>query len=303
LSISFATVASKLLTGQDMHGIKVDLDYWRKRPHIIAYNSYQMPTVNMGNAAVLKNATSVIPGSNMELKTIIRDCPGVNAHVVKMPPGLSLSFSGLHDESFLKLIDQDPGYILQVGRFETRKNQIASVLATLDIPRTLVFVASKSHNKNYSELLFKIIKKYRKYKTIVVSEEYESLKDGHLEIIKMPLEQRLSISLLESAYRNAEVNLHPAFYELPGYTCLESISCGVKTIMSGWTSADEYIQSVDECGCGYVNPCDIDDIRKMVVRAIYGDFSKINKNNLHVVTVEDYGKRALQIFLENHSYH
>jgi glycosyltransferase involved in cell wall biosynthesis len=299
LSISFAAVAYKLLNGQELHGIKFDLNYWIKNPHIIAYNFFHIPVVNLGNARVLEGATSVIPSSGMERKTIMRDCPGANAHVVKMPPGLALGFSGVRDDSFLKLIDQEAGYILQVGRFETRKNQIASVLATFDIPRTLVFVASRSHHKNYSELLFDLIKKYRKHKTIVVSEEHESIKDGNLEIIQMPSGQKLSLSLLESAYRNAGVNLHPAFYELPGYTCLESISCGVKTIMSKWSSAEEYIRFENEDGCGYVDPCDIENIREMVVRALYGDFTKLDQKNLNLVTVEDYGRRALQVFLNS----
>jgi glycosyltransferase involved in cell wall biosynthesis len=281
----------------------MSLDYWMKNPHLVAYNTVQIPTVNIFNADVLEKAVSVIPSSNMELETILRDSPKANAHVVKMPPGLALSFSGERDDSFLKLIGQDPGYILQVGRFETRKNQIASVLATLDIPRTLVFIASKSHNKNYSEFVFKIIKKYRKYKTIVVSEEYESMQDGNLEIIKMPLGQKLSIGMLESAYRNAEVNLHPAFYELPGYTYLESISCGVKTIISRWTAAGEYIKSDYLDDFIFINPFDIEDIRKAVVGSVYGDFKKIDGSALHLVTVAEYGRRAIEVFFGKNNYY
>src|SRR5262249_28259494 len=64
--------------------------------------------------------------------------------------------------------------------------------------------------------------------------------EGSLRILQMPQGQKLPQPLLISAYQNAGLNLHPAFCELPGLTCLEAAKLGVPTVASEWTTLRDY---------------------------------------------------------------
>lgn len=298
-SISFAMTAEVLLKDGFINDQKITLEYWGKFPHLISFNACKIPNSNIISRMVLEQAVCVMPSSNFELNTVVRDSPNANVHVIKFPAGLTENFSGKKTDVFNEFISSNESYILQVGRLEVRKNQIATVLATADIPKTLVLVSTKSHNKNYSELLFKLIKKYRKYRTVVVSQEYDSVVDGVLEIIKMPDGEKLSYEMLESAYRNAAINLHPAFHELPGYTYLESVHCGIETIISDWTSVREYLVAEDDADIASVNPCNILDIKNSVIDGVYGKKFSSSKIKVDSISVEQYGVAVMNCLLKS----
>ena len=58
----------------------------------------------------------------------------------------------------------------------------------------------------------------------------------------IPIDPQVGISqeLLVSAYQNAGLYLHPAFYELPGYVYLEAAKLGTPTIATEWSTLSDY---------------------------------------------------------------
>src|ERR1700687_2414991 len=84
------------------------------------------------------------------------------------------------------------------------------------------------------------IQRWRKGPTLLLSQTLPEGQLGSLRILPMPGREKLSTSMLQSAFAHAGLHLHPAFYELPGATYFESAILGVPTIASTWTTIDEY---------------------------------------------------------------
>ena len=85
------------------------------------------------------------------------------------------------------------------------------------------------------------------------------------------LDKGLSQKLLISAYQNAGLYLHPAFYELPGYTYLEAAKIGTPIIASTWGTIQDYFidpitkeYSLDQ-RIRYCLPYDINGIEKHIL--------------------------------------
>ena len=149
--------------------------------------------------------------------------------------GLSPLVAGFTDEkvydysdAFLKFSGLGKkGYVLQVGRLEPRKNQLASVLAmrNRDLPLVLISSYIAIPHRRYAEVVLSAIVKWRRAPTIVYSEQLEPREEGALSVRKLERDQ-FGVDLLISAYQNCALHLHPAFMELPGYTYLEAAKLG-----------------------------------------------------------------------------
>jgi len=205
------------------------IHYFAPTPHLKALANYE----------VIKNASLCITNSQTEEKTLLRDCPHARSAVIPWTPGFAQSFQE-PDDQFLKWTGLKKGeYILQVGRLEPRKNQLATILATKDLDIPLVFIATRSYSSEYQDTCLEAIRKWRKGPTIVISETLNAQKDP-FRILEMPGKEKLSTEMLASAYANAGLHMHPAFQELPGYTYLESAALGIPTIASSWTTIADY---------------------------------------------------------------
>ncbi|MBI3508809.1 MAG: hypothetical protein HY069_04180, partial [Chlamydiia bacterium] len=189
---------------------------------------------------VLKDAAICIANTRTEAQTIYRDCPKANVKVVHWAPGFGEEFlqQPVTDE-FLRFTGLQSGeYILQVGRMQMRKNQLGSILATKDLDIPLVFITTSTGPK-YIETCLAAIKKWRKGPTFIIGQDLPEEQLGPHRLIPMPNRQKLSTSMLHSAFGHAGLHLHPAFYELPGATYFESLICGVPTIASTWTTVSK----------------------------------------------------------------
>ena len=233
--------------------------------------------VSIYNIDFLGDANVCIANSNAEADTLRRDSPRCNAKTVYWSPGFADEWSADTEENFPDLVGLKPNdYLLQVGRLETRKNQFATVLATKDIDVPLVFIATNGEQPDYEKTVGSLAKKYRKGKTIIVSERHASQDMGNVQIIQMPGGNKLSTAMLKSAYSNCAVHIHPAFYELPGYTYLESLSLKKPTVGSSWCSISEYLKEFspnkdDDAYCGlmyYSKPYDINSIKDNTLKAL-----------------------------------
>jgi glycosyltransferase involved in cell wall biosynthesis len=275
----------------------ITLDALIENPSLCEY--YGTPPIKNGvrNAQVLKECSVSFPSSYMEQATVLRDAPGAITKVLLNPIGLASEWKVSSGADFAASFNLRHPYILQVGRLETRKNQLATVIAAADIPVELVFICTKGYQPWYDKLVIDAILKYRKYPTLLVSEHLPTQQHGILRIVQMPNGKKLSSELLQSAYRGALVNAHPAFYELPGLTYLESVHCKIQTICSQWTSVSEYLEN-DAPGSGvyYIDPRSIRALKQAMVDSIYNpqDVTATTVN----VTPKRYAERVVSSLLE-----
>ena len=221
------------------------------------------------NVDVAQEAEICIGSSPTEIQTMERDFPGCKAKSVFFTSGFVES-DVVPSRSFLEFSQMgSKGYILQVGRFDQRKNQLATILATKDIDIPLVFIATMTTQLDYEGECLRAIIKYRKAPTLIVSQMIPSMQSGHVRILQMPEGKILSSEMLLSAFYHAALHLHPAFYELPGYTYLESAKLGVPTIASSWATLSDYFVEEFDGRIEYVLPYDLPAIEKLVHKKLH----------------------------------
>lgn len=250
--------------------LEVSLERLLENPKIVYF--FHLSMMNKGfylNYPVIKDAHICLTNSFKEKEVLLRDCPRANVNVLHWGYELYkekitnsfLEFTGLTSKS----------YMLQVGRLEPRKNQLATILATRNIDIPLVFIATKKEKQmRYHETCIEAIKKYRKAPTIIISENLPEMEYKHLKILSMPNHQKLPESMMKSAFYHAGLHVHPAFCELPGLTYLESLEFGIPTIASSLATIKDYFID-QESGryllddrMEYCNPYDLNSLTELI---------------------------------------
>ena len=255
------------------------------------------------NREVIRAAHVCVANSESEKRTILRDCPTANAQVVPLTTGFAEANAYEDSDAFLKFSGLDKkGYVLQVGRLEPRKNQLASVLAMRHFDRPLVFISSyvaKPYRK-YAETVLQAIVKWRKAPTIIFSEQMEEREEGALSVRRLKKDQ-LDVPLLISAYQNCALHLHPAFMELPGYTYLEAAKLGAPTVGSSWATVKDYFTdpktgayTLDDRIKYVERPYDIFEIETLIKEQMDRDFAPSCHPILHR-TLEEMAADFLKI--------
>lgn len=214
------------------------LEQLYENPEIATLFSYEPPPVAFD---FLRGAEICIATSKEEALWMEEDFPGCRTEVLYLDSGISKAEVENKSRAFLEWTGLSEGeYVLQVGRIEMRKNQLASLLAMRDEPMPLVFIATQSFNAAYEKMVLEMAAAIRRAPTLVISQTLHEEKRGSLRVIRMPGGEKLPRELLLSAYQNAGLHLHPAFCELPGLTYLESAQLGVPTVASAWATIKEY---------------------------------------------------------------
>lgn len=260
VSMGFTQYISNMLLDQKDGAFNFELERLLESPEIVRYYSSLPVKSTLFNYDVLRDARTCIANSEQEKNTMLRDCSTCNAQVVKWSPGFADEWSDEIDDQFLKDFNlQHKQFILQVGRFETRKNQLATILATRDIDIPVVFVATKGYQPWYDKLVAMCIKKYRKHRTLIISDYLHTQTINNVEIYntKEMYNDKLPTAMLKSAFHHATVNAHPAFYELPGYTYLEAASVDTVSVAGEWCSINDYELK------DLINPCSAYDINSI----------------------------------------
>ncbi len=266
----------KTLDGQEDEGFPFTIERLFEMPHLVHYYAppiYKAPFVNY---EVLKKAHLCIASSPTEAKIILRDCPSCNVKTVLLTPGLAEGEIEPTDE-FLKFTAlSSRGYILQIGRFEPRKNHLATILATKDIDLPLVFIATAQYHATshpggqYEMTSLEAAFRFRKAPTYVIHQNMPNMRAEPLHILQMPGGKKLSDSMLLSAHAHAALHLHPAFSELPGYTYLESAKLGVPTIASAWSTLPDYLDGNPTLDglIDYAIPYDLPHLKTLVEKKL-----------------------------------
>ncbi|MBI2434938.1 MAG: hypothetical protein HYV26_18950, partial [Candidatus Hydrogenedentes bacterium] len=241
--MGFTEYVSMCLQRMSDNGLVLAVEDLWENPEVITYYQQPPPKAPLYNVPVLRNAVFCLAASHVEARTMARDCPEAKTEVVLWDIGLRRG-ADMYSDAFLQLTGLQRGeYILQVGRVESRKNQLASVLATKDIDVPLVFIGTTGYQPWYELLVVNAAAAYRKAPTIFVSQEHPSQAvGGQMRILQMPKGERLSDECIVSAFQNCGLHLHPAFWEAPGYTYLEAAYIGVHTVASEWGALADYCE-------------------------------------------------------------
>jgi len=243
---------------ENPHSHQLSIQSLIDNPDIIGYFAQSPPTLQLMNQHVLNGSKLCVANSKFEETTMRRDCKDANTCSVHWTTGTSDLWGDVKDDdSFLELTGlKRHEYILQVGRIETRKNQLMTVIAARDLGLPIVFVATRGYQPWYVKILKKLCLQLD-VDVMIVAEEYTTQTNGNLRVISMPGNVKLSINTLKSAINNCTVCVGPAFHELPGYTYLEALHLGCPVVSSEWTSCKEYLQykrGDGYCG-GLINYC------------------------------------------------
>ncbi len=258
--LGFCHFVQGVINGDVGLEVSPTIEYLEENPSVVNYYGYKPKLAGLQNGQVLQEALMAFPSSKFEEATILRDAPRCNTEVVLAPSGLANEWIDEPTNSFIEEFRLPTGYMIQVGRLEPRKNQLATVLATRNIDLPLVFVATAGGPTWYHNLVANAAIKWRKYPTIIISQTLKPLNNGQLTIKTMPNQEKLSSTMLQSAYSNASINIHPAFQELPGLTYIESISTGINTICSTLTGIKDYLPRHPSKSIRFVEPHSIINI-------------------------------------------
>ena len=297
----FCEYVSLMLQQRDVNNYCPNIEDLWSNPEVVLSLTEPVPSNVLYNLEVMRNALFCQAASDTEAATMRRDCPDARVHAVYWDIPLLRDAARGSDE-FLQLTGLTSGeYLLQVGRLETRKNQLATVLATRHMDAPLVLVATRGYQRWYELLVINAAARYRKGPTIIVSQEHPSQRiNDRLRIIQMPGGEHLSESCLAGAYRHCGLHIHPAFYEAPGYTYLEAAAAGVATVASAWGAVRDYcrFRTGDETMGGrfeYVLPHHLAGLEQAVVRNFGRRFEPPTKHPIFRRTTEEVGKDTLNL--------
>jgi glycosyltransferase involved in cell wall biosynthesis len=227
---------------------------------------------------LLKSAQCCIANSKMEERTIRRDCPFVQTAVIPLPHAEWLGDKEDPLKGFFDALGlQGKPYLLQVGRLETRKNQLATLLATRNMDIPLVLIAVESHQGWYEKLCIETAVRFRKAPTLIISQNLPAYENGPVKVIPMPDGKIMPKAFMQTVFDNARLYIHPAFCELPGFVFFEAIKNGVPIVASEWCTIQDYLVHSGPENIQYVLPFHIAALESKVEQ-----FLSVEPKKVHV---------------------
>lgn len=173
----------------------------------------------------------------------------VNKEKIKVVPNGVDEPNGPYSDEVYKILGIKDRYILQVGRFDSNKNQKNVIKAMMHQNIHVVFVGGPdATHGNY----------YEYCKEIAANNKYIHFL-GWLD---------KDSSLLRSAYQNADTFVLPSFSETFGLVALEAVAYGCKLTMSDTLPILKY-KSMENITT--FNPSDINDIRNVILDTYHKD--------------------------------
>ncbi len=215
----------------------------------------------------MNRAKLSIHSSNLEKNLFVQDFWESNPFKLFWPVIYPRSFD---EKAFLQLTGLgSKSYLLQVGRLESRKNNILTLLATEDVDIPLVFLASGSNQTEYKDLFLKYAQRSRKADVYLVSPMVRTLSVGKVHLIHAS-KQMMDTGLIHSAFTHCALHVLPSYYELPGLVHFEAWHAGARAVVGEWGCWQEYVEYGREGplpphGLHPVKPLDIGGIRQAIL--------------------------------------
>jgi glycosyltransferase involved in cell wall biosynthesis len=234
--------------------------------------------------AVLEKVDCILPNSQKELDILKKDFPKVfeveNKKIFIVPNGVSAEiFKNPSPEHFIKKYGLRD-FVLHVGRFGYRKNQLSLIRALKGLGINVVFIGNVPHSsghydiKNAIDMLY-----YQKCRKEADSSMIFLNAFPHHE--------------LASAYAACKVLALPSLYETPGLVALEAALCGANICITKEGSAQEYFQDL----AFYCDPYNLASIREAVLLAYNSPKNDVLKKHiLENFTWDKVAKKTLEAY-------
>lgn len=161
-------------------------------------------------------------------------------------------------------------FVLCVGRLETRKNQLMLLRALEESDLTVVFAGGG----------------------FTYQPEYEALCQKFKRRGKTFFLDKLSRTMLVSAYEAASVHVLPSWYELPGIVSMEAARLGTNVVVSDYGTPRDYFGD----RAYYCQPDDVDSIYNAVVAAYYAPTRTGLESSIADCTWENAASRVMEIY-------
>jgi len=204
---------------------------------------------------VLSKVDRVLPNSHAELEIISRDFADVfrnqEKEVSVIPNGVDADiFWNASPEAFIRKYGFTD-FVLNVGRFSYRKNQLALVEAMKDTETDVVFIGESSRSPS----------SYYGIKDAIDKLYYQKCKrnaDASFKFLgSIPHNE------LASAYAACRVFALPSLYETPGLSALEAALSGANICVTNGGSTREYFSEF----ALYCDPYSAASIRKAILKS------------------------------------
>lgn len=212
---------------------------------------------------VLSGASLILPNSLLEAQAIQRDF-SLNIRYEIVPNAVDAIFSQKND-SFINKIGSN-NYVLCVGNFIERKNQLALIEAMrgLNIPLVLIGSPVSTHMNYFNKI-------------ILAAKNCE----GQIKIMK-----NVPQSELVPIYSGAKVVVLPSWIETTGLSCLEGAIADCNIVITDRGYAKEYFKDM----AYYCDPADIRSIKDAIIKAFN---SPVNSNlKIHILSNYTWPKTA-----------
>ena len=302
----FTSYASQAYNGGKLsftyEGVNFSIDKLRESPELSlewgnGQGNTNSPTLMLNNE-IFDKSHCLYVHSQREKDYFARRLPRTKTEMVRWAPGIVEGGFVENDDSFLRLTGLTKGeYVLSVGRFEGRKNQLASLLALYNSDLPMAFISPTVYSQEFVEKIIEIAAT-RKGPTIIVSQDQPSEKVGNATIIGTD-GGLLKDSVVQSAYENAGLHLHPSFYEMPGLTYLEAAHYNIPQVASTWTSIDEYFalggDKTLEGRVEYVDPDNLNEIEAATIKQFGRKFDTMDPHRALTRTNMDVANDILKV--------
>jgi len=221
------------------------------------------------NDWVVKNASAIFSTGSMETASLERSYgTGYPISTIHLGSDISESIDATIFSQAFGIKD----YVLCVGRFESRKNQLMLCKALEESDLPLVFVGGNiTYQPEYAEAVAKF---KRKGQTVIT--------------------QSLSAEMLASAYAGARVHILPSYYELPGLVTLEAARLGASVVSTTQASVKDYLGDLSF----YSSPWDEEGIRNSVYAAYYAPKNEALKRRAELFTWSRTAEETLAVYKE-----
>jgi glycosyltransferase involved in cell wall biosynthesis len=206
-------------------------------------------------STVLSKVDCLLPNSLAELEILEHDFADVFRNQKKefavIPNGVDTDvFYNASPEPFIKKYGFC-GFVLNVGHFSYRKNQLSLINALKDLGINVVFIGESSESSSH----------YYGIKDTIDKLYYQKCKreaDTSFTFLPaMPHEE------LASAYAACKVFAMPSLYETPGLSALEAALSGANICITNGGSTREYFSRF----AFYCDPYSVNSIRNAVLQA------------------------------------
>lgn len=226
---------------------------------------------------VLSKVDYLLPNSHAELEILKRDFAQVFRNNKKefaiIPNAVDEDvFYNASPKTFIEKYGLSD-FVLNVGRFTYRKNQLSLIKALKGLGIKVVFVGESSNNSYYYGIKNTIEKLY-----------YQKCR--HKADSSFTFLNAMPHNELASAYAACKVFVLPSLYETPGLSALEAALSGANLCITSGGSTREYFLNF----AFYCDPHCIDSIRNAVLQAYQAP--KSNALKKHVLTNFTWDKAA-----------